>query len=76
MRDRFGRRERRAERLQLRGTLPVLALEHVTGGHRGARGIARRNRTDQLVDLRAVADERSRLRVLAHLQVRVLHEVV
>ncbi len=75
MRDRLGCRERRAERLQLRRALPVLALEHVARGHGGARRVARRDRPDHLLDLGALVDQRFRLRVLAELQVGVLHEI-
>ena len=76
MRDGFGGRERRAERLQLRRALPVLALERVARRNRGARGIAGRHRPEDLADLCVLADQLARLRVLAELQVGVLHEVV
>src|SRR6185503_19605012 len=44
--DRFGHRKAGAERLQLRGALPVLTLERVSGGHRRARRRARQGHPD------------------------------
>ena len=58
MRDRLGCRERRAERLQLRRALPVLALEVIACRDRRARGIAGGDRPDYLLHLSALLDKR------------------
>ena len=76
VRDGLGRGEWQILRLQLRGACPVLALEKVARRHSGTRGVARRNRADDLLDRGVFFDQRSGLGVLPELQVRVRHEVI
>src|SRR5262249_58126731 len=63
VRDRLGHREARVERLQLRGALPVLALEHVAGRHRRTRRRRRLRHANDLLDRHAVLDEAASLQV-------------
>src|SRR5439155_312290 len=57
VRDRLGHRIAGAERLQLRGALPVLAFEHVTGRHRRARRRPCQGSAEDLLDRHGVLDE-------------------